>query len=263
MYFVHLTRSAFFVYFVDVVCLLFFHLWLCLLSLSLLNNNDRAMNKVSKFTDITSYLRYAKVNGTDPSSTVFQGTVYELFVKESLERDLSMSRVVHYGGSFDNGRDLAAKWDLEKFRSGCDDASEPLRVRGRSIKPILQRKSTLMDVLVQCKSQSTKITAREIRELEGTFNFNVNRSKRYTSMAIMCSPCFLTSQGHEQMFRSEAPLMYCQIKKPKLRTPGSGDPYCLEDYLLDEKLLMAYFMNPLSMALLNGTSLSLSSNTSF
>jgi hypothetical protein len=207
----------------------------------------RRFSSITKFHDVKTYLRYAQFNETNAGSTVFNGTLYEFTVKEQLEHHFQMSKLTHYGGSYDNGKDLGGQWDISTFQE-CS-APQSIRVRGRKVKPTLLRKSSIMDLLIQCKCFSSKITAKEIRELAGIFNFNVRPVNRYTTLGVMCSPSTLTAQGHEQMDRSEIPLMFCQVTRMK---PGS-DPYDPE--ALSRSEVLGCYMNPLTVALLQGTSL--------
>lgn len=206
---------------------------------------------VTKFHDLATYLRYAVLNGTSPASTVFSGTVYELGVLALLQQHFKME-LQHFGGAHDNGRDLGGVWDVGVLSDGSisdtdSDSVTGVRVRGRLVKPLVLRKSPVLDVVVQCKCFNTKITAKEVRELQGIVHYNATRARRATTLGVLCAPSTLTKQGLQQLDRSEVPMMFCQATRLK------GVGYDIGGH----SELAARYLNPLALALLRGTSLAL------
>ncbi|CDR43202.1 CYFA0S11e01398g1_1 [Cyberlindnera fabianii] len=210
------------------------------------------LNSQPQLSSVSAYLSHAETNSLRPTSTAFIGTLYELHVRDELQRLLGIPHLDHYGGSYDNGRDLGGTWDISRYICTPPELIKPIRVRGRTVKPIALRKSHKMDLLIQCKCFSSKLTAKEIRELSGIFNYNVRPKDKYTTLAIMSSPLNLTKQAMEQMDRSEFPLMYVQIPPLRRRIEGNG-VYDPQSYVGDA--LHGVYLNPLTCALWEGTQL--------
>lgn len=199
------------------------------------------------YHDLETYLNYAAFVKLRKESTAFQGTTYEMKVKQKLETALNMSQLEHSGGSYDNGIDLLGKLDIDQFKS-TEEPNASYLVHGKRVKPLILRKSTAMDVLVQCKSFSSKITAKEIRELSGIFNFNIRPKDRNNSLVIMSAPSLLTSQGQAQIDKVDIPMVYCQLSRMK---QTEENEYSMDSYIGGE--ILNFYFNPYSIALFQGT----------
>lgn len=199
------------------------------------------------YHDLETYLNYAAFVKLRKESTAFQGTTYEMKAKEKLQAALNMSQLEHSGGAHDNGIDLLGKLDIAQFKNSNEPEKSYL-VNGKRIKPLMLRKSTSMDVLVQCKSFSAKITAKEIRELSGIFNFNIRPKDRNNTLVIMTAPSLLTAQGQSQIDKVDIPMIYCQLSRMK---QTEDNEYSMESYIGGE--IQKFYFNPYSIALFQGT----------
>lgn len=203
------------------------------------------------YRDLESYLRYAEFVNLRKESTAFLGTTFEMKTKEKLEQALHIPLLEHSGGAYDNGIDLNGKLDVGEFKTDQVPEKSYL-VNGKRVKPIALRKSLIMDVLVQCKSFSSKITAKEIRELSGIFNFNVRPKDRNTTLVIMTAPSLLTSQGQAQIDKVDTPMVYCQLSRMK----QVAEPEYESSSYIGGQILNFYF-NPHATALFHGTNFQL------
>lgn len=199
---------------------------------------------MKRFHSVQSYISQAAINGTSPTSTVFLGTLYEFTVKEQLERRFGMS-LDHVGGANDGGRDLAGRWDISPMRQGGEPI--PIRVGGKLIKPMLLRKSPIMDVFVQCKCFNTKIAAKELRELCGVLNASVRAQDKFRTLGVMCAPSTPTAQARTLMDQSMVPLVFCQVMEQRCL---GDDPYDVRNY--EGSTILGQYLNPLAIALLQG-----------
>ncbi|CCH44082.1 hypothetical protein BN7_3641 [Wickerhamomyces ciferrii] len=200
------------------------------------------------YDDLSSYLEYADFVQVNKDTTVFQGTIFEMRAKEKLEKALKIKNLRHAGGAFDNGIDLIGSLDILQYKTD-KEPRKAVPLKGKRVKPLILRKRTDLDVIIQCKSFSSKVTAKEIREQSGIFNFNIRRTDRNNSLMIMAASSVLTSQGLTQLDTVDIPMIYCQISR--LRQIAEN-PYDLSSYEGGD--LLGFYFNPYALALFEGTS---------
>lgn len=206
--------------------------------------------RIFKPSNVTEYLDYAKQTNLNPTSTVFRGTLYELKVKQVLE-SLSIQKLKHVAGSFDNGIDLKGKLDLGNFRLQDSNEIDDEIVHGNVIRPNLKnKKRNKFNILVQCKSYNCKLTAMEIRQMSGIFHINSTSTK--SSILFLCSTYQLTKQGLQHFQILDIPLIYVQISPYTLQSNLVEDPYSEENYIGGQ--LLRFFPNDCCEPLFSGSS---------
>ncbi|KAH3677211.1 hypothetical protein WICMUC_001792 [Wickerhamomyces mucosus] len=218
-----------------------------------IRSKSTSISSLLSYNDLESYFKYAKTTDLRTDSTAFIGTSYELLVLRELTSKFGIYESLHMGGSYDNGIDIQGKWNLNKYRPNKEINEQiiPMSINGRKIKPILERKSSIVDVLIQCKNYSKKITAKEIRELSGIFNFNVPSTKKNKTFSILASPNYLTPQGISQINKVDIPIIYIQFSK--LKQISNNDKYDLQCYKGGH--LLNFYSNDYARALLMGTNI--------
>lgn len=204
------------------------------------------------YNDLESYLRYAEFVKLRKESTTFLGTTFEMKVKEKLQSALNIPELQYSGGAYDNGIDLIGKLDISQFKTEQAPEKPTYVVNGKRIKPLALRKNMEIDILVQCKSFASKISAKEIRELSGIFHYNIAPKDRNKTLVIMTAPNLLTPQGQAQIDKVDTPMVYCQISR--MKQVGENE-YDSSNYA-GGQILKVYF-NPYSIALFQGTNFQL------
>lgn len=155
----------------------------------------------------------------------------------------------HVGGTNDNGIDLSGKWNVSPNKTNTPVPSSET-INDDVVIPILNQQNPELNVLVQCKNYSTKITAKEIRELPGIFHAEFNSINSKNSIMLFCAPNVLTKNGIQQVLSSNIPIGYCQISK--MTQVRKGDLYDVGNYKGGE--LVGFLPNAHLLALLSGTS---------
>lgn len=201
------------------------------------------------FKNTEQYFKYAKSKELKTNSTVFSGTSFELASMSELQKCFKGLNLHHVGGTNDNGIDLSGKWNLEKYLTKNDSKIMNDKVHDEEIISILNQSIPELNVLVQCKNYSTKITAKEIRELPGIFHAEFNHINSKNSMVLFCAPNVLTKNGIQQIQSSNIPIGYCQISR--LNQVKRGDLYDINNY--SGGLLLNFLPNGNLEALLKGT----------
>ncbi|KAH3682843.1 hypothetical protein WICPIJ_006182 [Wickerhamomyces pijperi] len=204
-----------------------------------------------QFIGLASYFKYAESTNLRTDTTTFVGTSYELLVQRQLTSILQMKKLEHMGGSFDYGIDLKGKWDLSPYKPTSQEQEVlPIPVfKGKKIKPIISKKSQIIDVLIQCKNHSVKLTAKHIREISGIYNFSVTSVKRSKTFMIVCSPTILTPQGITQMNAVDIPIIYIWLEKLRKKSIDSKE-YDIEGY--EGGQLKGFYCNDFATCLLQG-----------
>lgn len=207
------------------------------------------------YTDLASYFKYAESTNLRTETTAFIGTSYELLVQQQLEKFLNLQKLMHMGGSFDNGIDLKGKWDLSQYKPVDLNLESliPEAFKGKKVKPIVTKKSQLVDVLIQCKNHSSKLTAKHIREISGIYNYSVPSAKKSKTLMIVCSQTILTPQGITQMNVVDIPIIYIWLEKLRKQSIESTD-YDLKGYIGGQ--LKGFYCNDFSTCLLHGLDVS-------
>lgn len=162
----------------------------------------------SQIQDIHQFLDYCMRNEADSKSTVFNGTLYELYTKKFLERAFHCKDLIKVGGKGDEGVDLIGKWDLSYFHNKSQQLFPNLEPETDSI---LHQKHKLDDinVLVQCKNLKSKLKPSLIKELTGIFYFHRHDPKN-TFMFIV-SPHILTPSALRLFEATDCPMIHIQI----------------------------------------------------
>lgn len=139
---------------------------------------------------LSEYLKYAMHRDLNINSTVFVGSVYELQVKEYLEKDwpLPISNAKIVGGSGDRGLDIDAK--MGQFR-----------------------------LLVQCKCYTTqRVDPKLLREIKGAIQDVPPHSakKEVPLVAMVASTNGFTRQGRAEFDKATIPMIFLKFSRPKL-----------------------------------------------
>ncbi|KAJ6257062.1 hypothetical protein Dda_7946 [Drechslerella dactyloides] len=144
-------------------------------------------------TDIPSFLRYAYLVGLNPTTTVFNGTLYEYTVLAALARlpGVSLTRI---GGKDDAGIDLQGFWELPRLAatdsSTANDASK--------IK---------LPMIVQCKfGEKSWKGPQYVRELEGAL-----ANHPIDALGILASVRDMTPGMRRQMLASRRALGFVKV----------------------------------------------------
>ncbi|KAI9672511.1 MAG: hypothetical protein M1817_003277 [Caeruleum heppii] len=141
-----------------------------------------------KHHDLTSFLAHANAVNLSKTSTLYNGTLYEYTVLDSLSRfGFSLTR---RGGRLDRGIDLLGHWALPSF---ILPHGGPPRV------------------LVQCKALSRGPTPSLIRELEGAYNGAPAGWRNNEVLGVLVTTGPATKGVREAMACSRMPLVFFQI----------------------------------------------------
>ncbi|RCK66016.1 Required for respiratory growth protein 7, mitochondrial [Candida viswanathii] len=204
------------------------------------------------------YLDYCLSNSINTGSTVFKGTLYELYVKSFLEQQLHCTDLVKYGGSYDNGVDVIGRWNLLPYY----DEAQVKKLGSKSILKYSQEsafntsKSPIslandVQVLVQCKNFKKKPDAKIIRELSGILDFH-KFSKKSTVMFI-ATPLPCTPQAITQLDNTKHAIIHLMISS-LVNSESESDNFFALDTWTGGKLNDVY-MNRQARALLSGLNL--------
>ncbi len=219
--------------------------------------------------DIKSFLKHCEITNKSPTSTVFEGTLYEYTVGSLLSQFFEIDDMIRCGGSFDNGIDLQASWKFNDFKKTNENLLLPLfsndekeniniiipKKRGRppkgsgsrlkgnqstlqnkeqlilrnspsimkvptTLNDLSNRKFKSVPIIIQCKKSTTKLNAKTVRELSGSYYFNLGGSKSlekdYT-ISILASNNRISKQGLQQIDLSPFPLIFINISRMKLK----------------------------------------------
>ncbi|KAI5959266.1 RRG7 [Candida pseudojiufengensis] len=161
--------------------------------------------------DGRTYLQHCLQNNINTESTVFKGTLYELYVKKYLESNFYAKDLIKCGGSYDNGIDIIGKWDLDSFlnNSLSFQSSKKLHSKSLANEPIQND----IQLLVQCKNFKKKLGASTIRELSGVLDY-YKFNKKSTFMFIV-SPQPITNQAISQLDKSSFGIINLSISTLK------------------------------------------------
>lgn len=213
-----------------------------LLSRSCRTTSRRFLTTSSKFHDITTYLKYAKSNHISVQSTVFQGTIFEVYTKKMLTSIFNVSNIRMVGGAGDGGIDITCDWDLLQYVKSKDDSNDEIRLNSgskaqlkeiyeiHSIKPLVllmqtdkKLKSSKKDkgldpvkMIVQCKSSKKKLGARLIRELIGAHTMSVRDGNPLTTFFMIASTNMLSEAALEVFNQAQIPIIYVQLLMPSI-----------------------------------------------
>ncbi|GEQ70491.1 hypothetical protein JCM33374_g4169 [Metschnikowia sp. JCM 33374] len=231
----------------------------------------RCVSTLKEVQSCQEYLDFCHNRGTALSGTVFRGTLYELTVKNLLEKSLNCFNLVRTGGAGDNGLDLFGRWNLAAYLpppaadspaitpTKATKSPKPPATSLLSVcKPFCSRKSAVelsqdVVVLVQCKNHKSKVKASTVRELAGIREFHINmasKTDRRRTFMMLVSPLPMTKQAHQQMDTSDVPMLHAQVSA--LTAPPEEGP---GDYLLENwtgGVLGPVYLNASARILLHG-----------
>lgn len=190
-----------------------------------------------------AYLKHCIDKNLNLSSTVFRGTLYELTVKETLQRSLGCFSLQHVGGAGDNGVDLMGRWDLLQYlpkpAPDADNIANTASPAGllSLCHPYTKRKRPVdlasdIVVLVQCKYSLQRIKASVVRELAGIREFHISKRllvQAKTTFMLLALPLPMTRQARVQMDCSHVPMVHASIA-PRERRNFQEDDYALESW---------------------------------
>ncbi|PVH17678.1 uncharacterized protein CXQ87_000571 [Candidozyma duobushaemuli] len=183
------------------------------------------------------YLEYVRINDKDVTTTIFRGTLYELYAKEFLEKRLNCYDMTRVGGAGDNGVDVFGKWNLNTYWKALSDVQKLKKYPRTSILTASKQYNDAIDseatriidlessiqVFVQCKNYKKRIQPATIREIAGVYDFHAKTAlDRMKSFFFLLSPFPLTKQAHRQFDTSPVPLLHLKI-------PSSPVEYVDED----------------------------------
>ncbi|KAK6461283.1 hypothetical protein DFJ63DRAFT_221957 [Scheffersomyces coipomensis] len=239
----------------------------------------------SLIQDCQTYLNYCKINQVNLDTPVFRGTFYELYLLHFLQDYLHCRNLMKVGGAYDNGIDILGKWNLnhfyqrsDVFKSAKEKSSKipttSLLKQAIEVSDPTTSKSSIslendINILVQCKNSSKKITAKVIRELTGIYYYHINggalKSPSATKTLIsthylfLVSPTRLTPQGIAQLDQSQIPIIHMRID-PLQHNPNKSidedSVYKLENWDIGGQLYSIY-LNTVARKLLTGLKLEL------
>lgn len=218
--------------------------------------NSRRYLQFSSIQDCQTYLRYCLRNNVNTGSTVFKGTLYELYVKSFLEQKLNCQDLIKYGGSYDNGVDIIGRWNLLPYYDEKEVKSvgsmSILRYSQESNYNISKSPISLSDVqiLVQCKNFKKKPDAKIIRELSGILDYHDFNKKSTIMFIVTPSPC--TSQATIQLDKSKHAIIHLMIS-PLVNNSKIDDFFNLNEWTGGN--LRQVYMNRQSRSLLSGLNL--------
>jgi len=169
----------------------------------------------SSFSNCLVYLHYCLINNINYNSTVFKGTLYELYVKDILSKFFKCD-LLRNGGAYDNGIDLLGNWDISAIN--LLPAKNDKKKARLPANCLLKSDTDLsrVNVWIQCKNLNKKIDAKVIRELAGIYDFHINSKQKMSNFIFLFSPHVLSKQGLIQMDKSNFPLIHWQLSPLKL-----------------------------------------------
>lgn len=140
---------------------------------------------------VSNYLRYAMWKNLKPESTVFNGNLYELQVKEYLEQEFpGVYKAQLVGGAGDQGIDIDAQINI----------TDKLKHNYR--------------LVVQCKCYtSQRIDPKLLREIKGAVQDLPNNS---TPVAMIACTNGFTKQARSEFDKSSIPIILLRFSKQKL-----------------------------------------------
>lgn len=219
----------------------------------------RYNSKIAEAQTCEEYLDYCSKKNVSVTSTVFRGTLYELLVKNYLEKVFHCEHLVRTGGAYDQGVDIFGNWNLEKYYHNPRKKVHKMSVLYNSIeyrnnhrlRVTLQTYALDQSiVMVQCKNHDKKMTASTIRELSGVFNHKIKRkSEQARSFAFLVSPYPLTEQAQLEVDTLSFPIIHLKIAPMEL-LPSATDPYDLKNW--QGHKLHSIYMNQMSRHTLQG-----------
>ncbi|KAI9268920.1 hypothetical protein BDA99DRAFT_535012 [Phascolomyces articulosus] len=161
--------------------------------------------------DLKSFLQHS--GPSDPTSTVYRGTLFEWQTHEVLEKTLGM-RLRRVGGKSDGGIDLRGTWPLlHKLPSLVGlDKNYPHRENG--IKNRSTPTITTANIIVQCKNTKAGCTPDQVRGLVGSAGiFDHLEGKNEGTIAILATSSSkrYTSDTISYFMDSNMPLALARI----------------------------------------------------
>ncbi|QBM89585.1 Protein of unknown function DUF2034 [Metschnikowia aff. pulcherrima] len=221
----------------------------------------RLASKLINVHTCQDYLDFCRENGTALDGPVCRGTLYELTVKNILEKSFHCFNLVRSGGAGDNGLDIFGRWNLGMFHDPQNASTKIPRLSLLSLcKPYFDRKTAIdiendIVMLVQCKNYKLKIAAATVRELAGIREFHINmrlKADKMKTFMMLVSPLPMTKQGQRQMDTSDVPMLHMQVS-PLLppKVPGPDD-FCIENW--SGGIVGPVYMNHMSRLVLQGFS---------
>ncbi|RLV90549.1 Required for respiratory growth protein 7 mitochondrial [Spathaspora sp. JA1] len=212
-------------------------------------------SKAGDIQGIPEYFNYCSLNRVDAQSTVFRGTLYELYAKDILEKAFYFKSLIKAGGPGDDGLDLIGKWDLSYFYNKSLKLFPNSVVSKQSVIHYSKENDqsqndnvSLKDdinVLIQCKNFKAKLKPGDIKELAGIYHHH--RADPRTTFMVLVTPQLLTKQGLKSFEGAMFPMMCVHISSP---SNVSGNPYNLDDYTGGEYLGM--HLNKVALEFLSG-----------
>lgn len=194
--------------------------------------NWKSARKYATYNSTSEYLAHVIKNNISTDSTLFRGTYFELHTKSVLENYLKInSQNIHLtGGSYDQGVDMIAKWDVRQYFSG-----EEVKL---SDKLVVSKGWLDVNLIVQCKISKRKIPSKVLREMTGIYNDKVSIKNKNRSFLTFATNSSLSEDGLTYFNRCETPMLLLQIELPTLvrkRNKLSFRGGLLQLYLRNEK----------------------------
>ncbi|KAK6343280.1 hypothetical protein TWF730_010876 [Orbilia blumenaviensis] len=204
------------------------------------NHNQQQQQQQQQHYDIPSFLRYASLTSLNPTTTVFNGTLYEYTVLAALARCLPGISLTRVGGRDDAGVDLLGRWELPRIprrittlsSSSPSSSSSPnndnyennitqdepqeteqqQEQKGRKEKEQEEEEEkeddTTLPLTIQCKNVQQKSWKgpQYIRELEGALV-----SRPVHALGILASVRDITPGMKKQMLASRRALGFVKV----------------------------------------------------
>ncbi|CAI5756214.1 unnamed protein product [Candida verbasci] len=174
---------------------------------------------ISSIQDSQEYLTHCLING-NLNSTVFKGTLYELYVKSYLESNFHCFDLIKIGGANDNGADIIGRWNLLPFYEEIKhEEIGKLPVGASLLKTSIESKyfncartqTSLSDInlVVQCKNHKGKLGPMYIREAGIVLNHL--KYPKNSSFMFIVSPNNLSTKAIDQMNNTQSALIHLSI----------------------------------------------------
>lgn len=215
---------------------------------------------ISLIQDTHEYLRHCRFHGLSTVSTVFQGTLYELYVKQFLTRHLNAKGLIKCGGAYDNGVDLMGKWDLMPYYKVSEALGTISRANECSLihsqgfqnTPLETKLSLKNDInlLVQCKNYRKKLSASTVRQLAGILEYHqLSLLSKASTFMFIVSPHGITEQATTVLDKLLYPLASIGIA-PLRNTGNSEQLYDYDSWCGGE--LNSIYLNQMARQVLSG-----------
>lgn len=184
------------------------------------------------------YLEYVRINNKDVTTTIFRGTLYELYAKEFLEKRVNCFDMTRVGGAGDNGVDIFGRWNLATYWNSLSDAQKLKKYPRTSILSASKQYNDAIDneidklvdletsvnVFVQCKNYKKRIQPITIREIAGVYDFHARTAvDRMKSFFFLLLPFPMTPKALCQFDTSPVPILHLKIPSSPVEHANEDD----------------------------------------